>query len=56
MPQGNTSRSVGADDRMILLDLEDSSRYRITLYVVANEANISDTEMTEINTGKYLDS
>ena len=55
MPQGNMSRSVDADDRMIVLDLENDSRYRITLYVAAaNETNVSDTRMTETETGKYV--
>ena len=50
------SLSISADNRMIVLDLDSGSRYRITLSVVAkNEVNVSDTKTTEISTvsGKY---
>ena len=57
VPQGDMSLSVSADNRMIVLDLDGGSRYRITLSVVAtNEENVSDTKTTEISTvsGKYI--
>ena len=49
------SFSVSADERTIVLNLEDGNRYRITISVMAtNEADVSDTKMTEIDTGNTL--
>ena len=49
MPQGNSSRSVDADDKMIVLNLEDGSRYNIMILIAApNETNVSATQTREI--------
>ena len=49
IPPVNVSRSVSADDRMIVLNLESSSRYKITLHIVATYTDVSATNSTVID-------
>ena len=50
IPPVNVTRSVSADDRMVVLDLESSSRYKITLHIVATYTDLVATNSTVIDT------
>ena len=53
-PQEYKSQSVGADERMTVLNLEDNNSYNITLHVaVTCKPNVSATNSTEINSSKH---
>ena len=52
-PQEYT-QSVSADERMIVLNLEDVSSYNITLHVaVTCKPNMSATNSTKVDSGKH---
>ena len=52
-PQEYT-QSVSADERMIVLKLEDANSYNITLHVaVTCKPNISATNLTKVDSSKH---
>ena len=54
MPPVNGSHSISADDRMIVLDLDSNSRYKITLHIVATYTDVSATNSTIIDASEWL--